>query len=384
MSKMSLFYSQPNEVEHDVTHHPYSAEFLVGLFFVFLLGFIGVQKVSQIDLIPLQQSLCKVGLQLPYLSCKAKNTSLSEVSVGSTSQLIKGMNQASEAPSLRTQFAHYPNLSSALEQLKWNGGNEQDAARFLSVITALENGRQSESGISSALSSILDAVWNKYPDVVATSHCLNCNRFYQHVLAPYFKSGTTNDKRINQIASGHPRFLQAIYQSGQLSLKDVKSIARLQAELLSSEDADTAKFIGKILREDNDLELLHHWSSKGWNGSFALSDYQLLLTLPENIIVDAWERGVLAGADNAVLTRYLVSTGYRPALRWLLWVHAGNLSYFQNTTYQAEKDRYNDLILGLYIDFPAESKDDLTGFYSKHWNDIVWNQAKQKWMLKKL
>jgi len=65
-------------------------------------------------------------------------------------------------------------------------------------------------------------------------------------------------------------------------------------------------------------------------------------------------------------------------------VHAGNLSYFQNTSYQAEKDRYNDLILGLYIDFPAESKDDLTGFYSKHWNDIVWNQAKQKWVLKKL
>ena len=387
MQRASLFYSKPDEVAHDVSNHPYTAEYLVGLLFVFLMGFIGVQKASQVDLSLLNDTLCKSSLALPYVSCETnKNDELAwsdkPNKPAKTIQLIKGMNQSADAPSLRTQFAYFPDLSSSLEKLKWNGGDEQDAARFLSVITALENGRSTESGIASSLSSILDVVWNKYPDIVATSHCLNCNRFYQHILEPYFKAGSKNNERIKQIALGHPRFLQAIYQSGQLKLTDVKSIARLQAELLSSEDAKTARFIGKILREDNDLESLHHWSSKGWNGSFALSEYQFLLTLPENIIVDAWERGVLTGSDNAVLTRYLVSTGYRPALRWLLWVHAGNLSYFQNTTYQAEKDRYNDLILSLYIDFPAGSKDDLTGFYSKHWQDIVWDKAKQKWVLK--
>ena len=389
---MSLFYSFPDEVEHDVQNHPYKAEFLIGLLFIFLLGFLGVQKLSQLDFSPIKKSLCSGGFQYPLLHCESSQPPPVQLSDNSPKKpnitlkpksLIVGMNRLANASSLRTQFSHYPNLTRALQKLKWNGGDEQDAIRFLSLITALENGRQGESGMSSTMSSILEGVWNKYPDIVASSHCLDCSRFYKNVLKPYFKAGTENTARIKQIALGHPRFLQAIYQSGQLNVKDLKSIARLQAELLSSEHADPARFIGDVFLKDNDLESLHHWSSKGWNGSFALGAYPRFTQLPRHIIVDAWERGVLAGADNAELTRYLVSTGYRPALRWLLWVHAGNLSYFKNTTYQAQKDQHNDLILSLHIDFPIESKDDLTGFYSKHWKDISWDAVKNKWVLKR-
>ncbi len=128
------------------------------------------------------------------------------------------MDQSMDAPSLRAQFSSLPDLQTLLEKLKWNNGEEQDVARFLSVITALENGRMNEPGMPSTASSTLDAVWNKYPDLVATSHCLNCSRFYQHILGPFFKAGSKNKVRLKQIELGHPRFLQANYQSGQLGL----------------------------------------------------------------------------------------------------------------------------------------------------------------------
>ena len=394
----SLFYSSNEEIEDDVLNHPYRAEFFISLLFVFLLGFLGSQKLAQVDLEPMNQSLCQLGISLPFAECEIKvlvdtSGSLNDASKSNIKKLsqhkslVVGMDQAVDAPSLRTQFSHLPNLQTLLEKLKWNNGGEQDAARFLSVITALENGRLNEPGMPSTASSVLDAVWNKYPDLVATSHCLNCSRFYQHILGPFFKAGSKNKARIKQIALGHPRFLQVTYQSGQIELAGLKKVARLQAELLASEDADTARFIGDILLKGaaqgnaDDLSLLHHWSSKGWNGSYAVSDYHKMLQLPKNILADAWQRGVLAGADNAELTRYLVSTGYRPALRWLLWSHASDLSYFKNRSYQDQIDRYNNLIMSLYVDFPVESKDDLTGFYSKNWKNINWDISRKKWVL---
>jgi hypothetical protein len=386
----TLFYSSKEEIEDDVLNHPYRAEFFISLVFIFLLGFLGSQKLAQVDLAPMNQSLCQRGISLPFSQCEVQ---LNDATKSNTDKLVQykkqlvEMNQTADAPSLRTQFSHFDNLQTILEKLKWNNGDEQDAARFLSVITALENGRLSEPGMPSTASSVLDAVWNKYPDLVATSHCLNCSRFYQHILGPFFKAGSKNKSRIKQIALGHPRFLQVSYQSGQIELAGLKKVARLQAELLTSEDADTAKFIGDILLKstsqgnNKDLTLLHHWSSKGWNGSYAVSDYHKMLELPKNILADAWQRGVLAGADNAELTRYLVSTGYRPALRWLLWSHTSDLSYFKNRTYQDQIDRYNDLIMSLYVDFPVESKDDLTGFYSKNWKSISWDISRKKWVL---
>ena len=401
LKKPTLFYSTTAEVEQDVLNHPYKAEFLISSLFIFIVGFFGSQKLGQLDLAPMTQSVCERGISLPLLQCETQtllqapdsaNAKYTKNSVNKRSQrksLIVGMDQSKDAPSLRAQFSSLPDLHTLLEKLKWNNGDEQDAARFLSVITALENGRMNEPGMPSTASSTLDAVWNKYPDLVATSHCLNCSRFYQHILGPFFKAGSKNKERLKQIALGHPRFLQANYQSGQLEVDDLTQIARLQAELLTSEDADTARFIGDILLKNasnggkKDLSLLHHWSSKGWNGSYAVSDYHKMLQLPQKLLADAWQRGVLAGADNAELTRYLVSTGYRPALRWLLWSHASDLSYFKNRSYQDQIDRYNDLILNLYIDFPIESKDDLTGFYSKNWKNINWDSSSKKWVLKK-
>lgn len=382
-------------------NHPFSVEYALGLFFVLLLGFFGSQKLihtisnpnSSINIYAFNEAVCDNGFRLPFLSCEQQNSSTElvtsvtpdqKVLQGKTTDLVTGMNKGPNALSLRKQFSYSPDLKSALKKLKWNDGDEQDAMRFLSIIKSLNASRYSESYfVSSIMSGLIDPVMQKFPDIVAASYCLYCGQFFNDTLKPYFEEGTLNNEVINQLASGHPRFLQALYHSGNIKLDNMGEIARLQAEILSSGDSEAAKLIGSILLKENNLELLHHWVSKGWNGGYAITEYSTLLKLPRQITIDAWQRAITRGVDNAVLTRYLVSTGYRPALRWLIWYHGSNLSYFQGHQHKMERDRYNDFLVERYLDFPKQSHNDLAGFYSKNWKNITWDASKQQWVVAK-
>lgn len=377
-------------------NHPFSVGYGLGLFFVLLLGFFGSQKLIITVLNPHSSiniyAVCDSGFRLPFLNCeKQQNTSIEPVTIldssleqSKTTGLVVGMNKGPNALSLRKQFSYLPNLKLALQKLNWNDGDEQDAMRFLSIIKSLNASRYNESYfVSSTMKGLIDPVMRKFPDVVAASHCLYCGQFFSDILKPYFAEGTDNNATINQLASGHPHFLQALYHSGNIKLDDMGEIAQLQAELLSSGDSETAKIIGSILLKEKNVDLLHHWVSKGWNGGYAITEYNTLLQLPRQITIDAWQRTVTRGVDNAVLTRYLISTGYRPALRWLIWYHGSNLSYFQGQQHKMERDRYNDFLVERYLDFPKQSHSDLAGFYSKNWKDIVWNANKQQWVLEK-
>ena len=375
--------------------HTFSIEYIFALFFVLMVGFFGSQKLintalnpnSSINIHGFSEAICENGFRLPFLKCAKEELAPAVVEtklILASSQesllqnekvgLIQGMDQGPNALSLSKQFAYQPSLKSALKKLKWNDGDEQDAARFLSVIKTLNSGRYNESYfVSSAMTGLIDPVMRKYPDIVAASHCLYCGSFFSDVLKPYFAEGTENNKEINQLALGHPRFLQALYQAGNIKLNNLNEIAELQAELLTSGDVDTVRFIGNILLKQSNLALLNQWTSKGMNGGYAISEYSKLLRLPEPLIIGAWQQGVKRGEDNAVLTRYLISTGYRPALRWLIWYHGSNLTYFQTHQHKMEKDRYNDFLVERYLDFPKESQSDLAGFYSKNWKNIVWD-----------
>ncbi len=388
----------------EIEPFPFSAELLIGLCFVLALGFFGTQKLihtlfnpsSAYNFYSINESACENGFRVPFLACKkpelAKPENLDTVqqvpkkvedstdTLDQTS-LIIGMNASTGAPDLRTQFAYLPNLSSALSKLSWNNGDEQDAVRLLTIMSTLQYGRQRESHlVQSSSTKILGPVWNKYPEIVAASSCLYCGMFYNNVLKPYMTEGTENTEHLNTLALGHPRFLQAIYASGQLNIDEFTKIGFLQAELLHPGDYKTAKFIGDLLLKHSKIDLLHTWSSRGGNSSYAISEYQSLIQLPQALIIDSWQAGVARGSDNSVLTRYLISTGYRPALRWLLWLHAGNLSYLQDRQYKLQRDRYNDFLVDEYLDFPKESHDDLTGFYSKNWQNITWRAEQKKWV----
>ena len=397
-----------HHAEHEKEPFPFHLEFFLGAFFLFVVGFLGAQKIihvvsnptSAVNIYAINDSACSGGVRLPFIECPKPESlqtleSLEEMKKEKEEEaaielektklfinkypMIQNMDENDEAIPLRKQFAYLPNLASALNKLKWNDGSEEDAVRLLTVASTLEYGRQREAHLEhSAMARLFDPVWNSYPDLVAASHCLYCGQFFSNVLKPFMTEGTENKEYLDTLASAHPRFLNAIYQSGQIEIDKINDIAKLQAELSSSGDAGTAKFIGEILFKEKNLDLLHHWSSKGWNGSYAISDYNKLIQLPQNIIIDAWQRGVSRGADNAVLTRYLISTGYRPALRWLLWFHSGNLSYFKKQQHQHAKDRYNEFLTQEYIEFPKESYRDLTGFYSKNWKYIHWDEDIKK------
>lgn len=260
--------------------------------FCFFSRFFGTQKLintlfnpsSAYNFYALNESACQSGFRVPFLECKqpelAKLDSLKEITqIANNSKspeiekplneinpkaLIVRMNESTGAPDLRTQFAYLPDLSTALGKLRWNYGDEQDAVRLLTIMSTLQYGRQRESHlVESSATKILGPVWNKYPDIVAASSCLYCGMFFNNVLKPYMSEGTENIEHLNSLALGHPRFLQAIYNSGQLNIDDFTKIGLLQAELSGSGDHHTAKFIGDLLIKNAKIDLLHHWSSRG-------------------------------------------------------------------------------------------------------------------------
>jgi len=376
-----------------------------------LIGFIGSQKVMPILSDPsssysfssLSEFACDSGLRFQFLKCDDHFFKLEEINPSVSSEifsenqenklstntfnendlLIKDMLTDDNSPNLREQFAHLPNLQAALEKLQWNNGSEQDAVRFLTLISTLSYGRQREAHlVTSAHATLLKPLWKDYPELVAASHCLYCGSFFNYVIKPFIQEGSTHTAFLHAVALGHPRYLKVVSDSNQLPLNDVTDIVKLQAEISSSGDAATAKFIGDILIRENEIDLLNHWASKGWNGSYAINNHNNLEQLPRNLIINAWQRGIARASDNALITRHLVGTGYRPALRWLLWSHAGDLAYFKNRQHQQHKNAYNNHIIKDYFAFPQESYKDLASFYSNHWRDIHWDKNSSKWIYK--
>ena len=90
---------------------------------------------------------------------------------------------------------------------------------------------------------------------------------------------------------------------------------------------------------------------------------------------------VAGGYDSPRLTRHLIKTGYRPALRWLIWLAAGNVDYLKTYHYKHnEKQRYDDF-LKERLDIPQTGFSDLAGFYSENWQKLKWDEGLIRWKL---
>ncbi len=396
----------------------FKAEYFLSICLVLAMGFLGSQKLIQslwskssaVNVYAAKAAVCEGGFRLPGVSCQQVNVDAnanaeatqdekekhaSSADGGAPQGLAQTINKVRMVEplpnagdrSLREQFAALPDLKSAILQLRWTGNNDQEAARLLSIIGTLGYGRQADSYqnqfAAPAIVKLLDPVWEKYPDLVAASHCLYCGSFFEQVTVPLVSSGTWEEDWLKRIMAGHPRLLRVVYDAGQVDIQALRRIAALQAELLSAGDGQTPGFIGDILLSDGKLDLLHTWSTKGLNGHYAFASVQDLDSLPRDLIKDAWYSAVRAGDDSPRLTRYLVAHGYRPALRWLIWLAAGNVKYIQSYQYSRnEKDRYQ-AFLKTYLDFPVNSFTDLAGFYSENWQKITWDKALKRWILRR-
>jgi hypothetical protein len=87
------------------------------------------------------------------------------------------------------------------------------------------------------------------------------------------------------------------------------------------------------------------------------------------------------GYDKPELTEYLLQRGYRPALRWLVWLQDGSAPYLTDkyTHYRHYAPRYEQMLKS-FTDFPVSRGSELGAFYSRHWRDIHWDDYSKKWL----
>lgn len=327
------------------------------------------QQVIVTELRKIKLGLCEQGIRLPMVNC-------------SKAPLIKGNLQASEQ-TLDQQFARLPNLSSAVGKLQWSDGSEADAVKLLTLLNNLKLSRSRQNAENyraiPLIGKLLEPVWKKHPDMVAASSCLYCGNGFK-VLSNLIASNDTDIEQLKSLAVGHPRMLKEVASQSLFEQKELDKVVRLQAALSSAGDSGTAEYIGKHLLQKNDYKNLGVWLNKGLNGSRALADTDLN-SLPYDLVVSAWQQGVSLGYDQVGLSQYLVGSGYRAALRWVLWLQDSNLEYIRSWSYKREEGKYK-FILEKYTDFPVKSGESLTQYYSDNWKNIYWDSTQKRWLSK--
>jgi len=341
----------------------------------FLLGYIVTQKAlfdSDIrrqlaaQLRDLRTTTCSEGIRLPGIECPSLS-------------IIKERPSGNNEP-LRRQFARLPSLSAAVDKLQWNFGSDADAARLLTIWKALELGRQRQSreyhSAIPAITQLLQPVWDRYPDMVAATSCLYCGNSFD-VLSSLINAGGSDVDKLKSLAAGHPRLLAEIAPTGVFNDAELERIATVHGELSSGGDSKTAKFIGKILLGRQDRAPLEAWLTKGLNGGRALGDTGLD-SIPRELVIAAWEQGVRIGYDDVELSEYLVAQGYRPALRWVVWLESTEFKYLHGWPYERVQGQYQS-IMTRFTRFPASKGEPLATFYSDNWASIHWDDKAGRW-----
>lgn len=338
--------------------------------YVLIQNLLFEQKYQQAIVAELQNikiGICQRGIRLPMVDC-------------SEASIIKNNIQPNKE-SLERQFAKLPSLSSAVDKLQFLNGTEADAVKLLTLLNNLKLSRSRQSAENyraiPLMTKLLLPVWRKYPDMVAASACLYCGNSF-NVLSKLIASNDTDNELLKNLAMGHPRLLKEVSSQNLFASNKLNEIVKLQAALSSAGDGGTAEFIGKFLLNNKDYNSLRVWINKGLNGSRALGNADLN-SLPYDLVVTAWQQGVSIGYDQVELSQYLVSSGYRPALRWVLWLQDSNLKYIRSWSYKRQQGKYES-ILDKHTDFSLRSDKSLSQYYSDNWKHVYWDKTQKRWL----
>lgn len=320
------------------------------------------------------EALCKNGIRLPDTECRQPTLVVDDLVV--------------ERPGepLAKAFARMPDMSAVVRKLRWNDGSEADAARFMAVVRnvglARTNQARGNSEAMKVLAPKIASLWEQYPEMVVASACVYCGS--QTRLLKYLIDGAPEGEgpgigRLEKLFSSHPRLFRIIHERQPFDPAFQYRVARVYAELSGAGDSGTAQLIADILARNGDHDRLRQWANSGLNGGRALSDLDLD-ALPRDLVEIAWRQGVGMAYDDFTLTEYLFKRGYRPALRWVVWLQSSELPYIQDYMYERFARKYQGLI-DQNTEFPVDGGVSLARFYNDHWNRIVWDSSQKVWRL---
>ena len=308
--------------------------------------------------------LCEQGVRLPGDDCKS----------------IKINRDPDDKRTLNELVTSAPDMTSALFYFQWGNGTEADAAKYLALMRSMYSGRTHQYGTTyKALDpyvSMVHPIWQKYPKLVAGAACTFCADQHKAVdlllkTPPFIETSLSAEMALDVT------FMSSMLSHKSFPASAITNLLPLHAYLSSAGDSQTARAIADALIKGKKWSELKLWVDSGLNGGQALSNHSLE-SLPREIVVTAWQQGVSLGYDNIDLTEYLVSTGHRPALRWLLWTESTDFRYLHDYSYNRKQVRYKQM-LKKHTAFSQFSGLALAEFYNKNWRDINWKQKEHRW-----
>ena len=278
-------------------------------------------------------------------------------------------------------FSSVGDLESALRKLR-PASNEVELVRLLSIISSVGGAWSNLTyGYRPALeiiSNLLVEQWASYPDIISANKCIYCGNYFRFLIGLVNLRGSDETWR-SRVTKTHPRFMQLADTSSSLSAETRIGLAKQYAQLVKAGDMSIAKYIGHILLENEHFSEFSYWAQGGINGSYAVSSIKDFTALPRENLYSIWEAGMRNGFVNSTLTIHLLATGYRPALRYVIWQMDGAATYLKSHVYDYS-DLYRDVMLR-HCSFPFRKGPELSRFYSDNWRQIHWDESSQRWQL---
>ena len=326
------------------------------------------QKALAIVLQDSKSFLCEKGIRTPLYDCFQQ-----------AGFIKKGSSHTNL--SIAEQLAHLPDILSVLDKIVLPDHSSATAAKYVTLVGLLQESRAHDS--SKAYKSLgqiavkLEPAWASYPQLVVTQTCIFCGGYQSNIIEMLGNKKTQNMTAMLTMAKMHPLYFASFYH--HFDNGSVLGAAKKLALLSQAGASQSAIAVGKHLNTGTTRQHLNAWVIKGLNGTRALNELPFD-TVPLDTRILAWQSGVLKGYDNIELTEHLLSKGYRPAMRWLVWMNGTPLNYLRSWSYERNAAKYNAL-LNRYTSFGHLSGDSLSDFYSENWSNLFWNAQKEKWVM---
>jgi len=234
------------------------------------------------------------------------------------------------------KLAHSETLNEAMKLARWNGGTEREAVRYLALVRALQSEKWPNKGLEKPWTIVRDALapsWALYPKITVASQCYWCS-YHDSNIYEWFTNLRYHDDYL-------------------LTLMEY-----------------TPHLFGQFEQYIDSSERKHAMAIK----------QSMLAKLPEDIVRLSWQQGVRAADDLPVFTAKMIRAGYRPALRWALWVVSEGRSNPALRRLSGHLNAYQTLIEES-TDFPLSVGETWDSFYTQHWRQIVFDASAKKWVV---
>jgi len=282
-----------------------------------------------------------------------------------------------EASVFIEKLAHSETLNEAMKLARWNGGTEREAVRYLALVRALQSEKWPNKGLEKPWTIVRDALapsWALYPKITVASQCYWCS-YHDSNIYEWFTNLRYHDDYLLTLMEYTPHLFGQFEQ--YIDSSERKHAMAIKQSMLANH-GNRYGFLGRVLFENQDWDALRVLVA---NTNSAAPIMELNWNeLPEDIVRLSWQQGVRAADDLPVFTAKMIRAGYRPALRWALWVVSEGRSNPALRRLSGHLNAYQTLIEES-TDFPLSVGETWDSFYTQHWRQIVFDASAKKWVV---